>query len=395
LYACCKKQSHFFKDLLFTPLNVLHHSSTFLGLLAMLWLGGCSSDKQSTSTTDKPSAVSVSKLPNIDLDIQRLEISCLAMAKQIDQAGPQPSIEQMQAAYAQHLQAHSPFIGSWLLGVAPSYFDTMDRKLLDKSLATDLGAFYQDKRTRVPIDSALHYFPPKYDLKGLLQEPFQRLKYHLPDFQIPKVRTWAWGYTREQPWEVQFSNNQIYYAESYLGIGLDFFCDSAYKILPPDAPRYVRKFFKPEQIPVAALSKVAESLIKVNSKANKTPKLIELMVQEGIKYYLLDLALPETPDDVKFQCSPVQLKNAQKMTPDIYRMLVPLLYSEKFFDYEWAVLPGPKCNRFEQDVPARVAYYIGWQIVRSYMAKNPSIKLESLLKQKDYEAILKGAQFKP
>jgi hypothetical protein len=45
--------------------------------------------------------------------------------------------------------------------------------------------------------------------------------------------------------------------------------------------------------------------------------------------------------------------------------------------------------------PGRTANWIGWQIVKSYMRRNPANTLDDLILEKDAQAILDASKYKP
>jgi len=48
-----------------------------------------------------------------------------------------------------------------------------------------------------------------------------------------------------------------------------------------------------------------------------------------------------------------------------------------------------------QDSPSRIAYYIGYEIVKSYMQKNRDVTLNELMNDTDYNSILNKSKYKP
>ena len=45
--------------------------------------------------------------------------------------------------------------------------------------------------------------------------------------------------------------------------------------------------------------------------------------------------------------------------------------------------------------PSRIAYYIGYKIVKNYMQKNRDIKLKELMHESDFMSILNKSKYKP
>jgi len=57
--------------------------------------------------------------------------------------------------------------------------------------------------------------------------------------------------------------------------------------------------------------------------------------------------------------------------------------------------PAPFTSSFTNDSPGRTGSWLGWQIVRKYMKKNPEITLPELMKDDDYQKILNDSGYSP
>ena len=56
---------------------------------------------------------------------------------------------------------------------------------------------------------------------------------------------------------------------------------------------------------------------------------------------------------------------------------------------------GPFTAAIGRNCPPRIAMWMGWQIVRSYMKNNPKISLDELMMQKDPQIILSKSKYRP
>jgi len=57
--------------------------------------------------------------------------------------------------------------------------------------------------------------------------------------------------------------------------------------------------------------------------------------------------------------------------------------------------PGPFTSSFTSESPGKTGVWLGWQIVRKYMNKNPETSLPALMKEKDYQKILNYSGYDP
>jgi uncharacterized protein YjaZ len=108
------------------------------------------------------------------------------------------------------------------------------------------------------------------------------------------------------------------------------------------------------------------------------------MVYYGKKLYLKDLLLPNASDDIKISYSKEEIEWVQDNERYMWQYFIEneLLFqtqsslSLRFID------PAPFSKFYleiDNDTPGKVGQWIGWQIVRSYMDKNPNTSLEELL----------------
>jgi uncharacterized protein YjaZ len=56
---------------------------------------------------------------------------------------------------------------------------------------------------------------------------------------------------------------------------------------------------------------------------------------------------------------------------------------------------GPCTMEFSKDSPPRLGEWIGFQIIRSYMKKNPDVTLEMMMQETDAQKILTLSGYKP
>jgi hypothetical protein len=56
---------------------------------------------------------------------------------------------------------------------------------------------------------------------------------------------------------------------------------------------------------------------------------------------------------------------------------------------------GPYTMEFSKDSPSRLGEWIGLQIIRSYMQKNPDVTLQMMLQETDAQKILTLSGYKP
>ena len=71
-----------------------------------------------------------------------------------------------------------------------------------------------------------------------------------------------------------------------------------------------------------------------------------------------------------------------------------LLYATDYLTISKLIGPAPFSALFARESPGRAVVWLGYQIIASYMRHN-KVTLETLLRDNDYQQILKEAKFRP
>ena len=123
------------------------------------------------------------------------------------------------------------------------------------------------------------------------------------------------------------------------------------------------------------------------------------MVHYGKELYLKDKLLPENSDAQKINYTEQQADWAKANEEQIWRYFVEreLLYStESSLDRRF-LDPAPFSKfqlALDNESPGRLGRYMGWQIVRAFMEKNPEVELVTLLDMPADE-LFKKSNYKP
>ncbi len=345
-------------------------TTCLLGLLGLL--AACRSDEQ---------------LPDMRLEVRRLD-----RLQQL--LGRQPDPTACYRLYLDSLAAERKFLAGWMLGTTTAYFDSIDAQRIDTSLGTDLCQWTRDPNTQQLLDSVRAVWPDSVDLVARLRPAFQRLRLYFADTPEPRIRTLAWGYDRNRPWEHQFLGDRFYLDSAWVGIGLDYFSGPRFPYLHPQMPQYVRSRCRPELLPAA----LVEALIRRRQPPltdAQMPALLDRMVHAGIRLYAVQRILPALPDSLLLGWTTAHTATVQREEAALYARLVPLLFDQNPRAYDWATREGPFTQRLGQDYPARIGEYIGLQIVRRYAEAYPTLTLADLLRITDARKLFELSGYKP
>ncbi|MGQ7868060.1 gliding motility lipoprotein GldB [Sunxiuqinia sp. sy24] len=213
---------------------------------------------------------------------------------------------------------------------------------------------------------------------------FKHYHYYFPKKVVPTIYTCISGF-----------NQSVVLADSLIGISLD-------KYLGADSPyypslglaKYKTRNMHPQKIVSDALYFWAMTEYPINLTASK---VIENMVYQGTLYYFVDAMMPEVHDTLKIGYTAKQLAFCQTSEAAMWSYLAEqnLLFSTKRMDIKRYVDDGPYTASFTTESPGRVGAWLGWQIVRAYMKKNPEVSLKQLMEQQDYLSLLNQSGYQP
>lgn len=225
------------------------------------------------------------------------------------------------------------------------------------------------------------------DVKGLerdFQDLFKHIKFYYPDSKEPEVIT------------LVSDDNEIkaIYADSLVLVPLSLYLGSD-NYLYEGLPKYIIKNFEPNQILPDVVSSFSNG--KIAPVRDRT--LLAMMIYYGKELYLKDLLLPDIPDNVKIGYTEEELKWCEANEGEMWKYFIEekLLYDTDSKLAPRFIEPAPFSKFYREidnDTPGRVGQWLGWQIVRAYMANNKNVTLQQLL-AKDAKEIFDNSKYKP
>jgi gliding motility-associated lipoprotein GldB len=271
-----------------------------------------------------------------------------------------------------------------------SFFDAYNENVIaigdpsDSLYATYLNTFLTDSvrmLTRVKIDSA---FSDLTVLEKKIEDGFRHYKYYFPKKTIPRVITIISGFNQS----VVMTRNAIGISlDNYLGAKCPFYAMLA-------LPEYKRESMRSDKIPTDVLYSWGISEFEFDESKNN---LLSNMIYQGKMIYFLDAMFPDEPDYLKIGFQPEKLEWCIKNEPGMWTYLVEhkLLFDTERMNIVRFIGPAPFTSTFTKDSPGRTGVWLGWQIVKKYMKKNPGITLQALMAENDYQKILNESEYSP
>ncbi|MBU6340313.1 MAG: hypothetical protein KGS48_02355 [Bacteroidetes bacterium] len=248
-----------------------------------------------------------------------------------------------------------------------------------------ITGFLKAPQIRHLYDSVQIRFAKLDALEPQIHRVFQFYKYYFPGKPIPEIDAFL----------AEFSTDVFTAGDSLCGIGLDMFLGAGFSGYNPEIfPAYLRRQFVPEYIPVR-LAKVLAQNVMPPPPAER--RLLDLMLYQGKLLYLTDCLTPEAPDSMKMGYTRAQLEGCFANEKEVWARLLDqnLLYSTDYNKIRKLVEPSPNAPVVFQEAPGEIGNWVGWQIVRAYMKRNPDAKLADMLAFTDAQKFLEAAKYKP
>lgn len=225
-----------------------------------------------------------------------------------------------------------------------------------------------------------------------LEQIFKQLKLHYPEVETPQVYVYSSGLSEIYD-PVVYSVNQ-----KKMFIALDAFLGEKELLYSEmGTPKYIKKTMDKSYLSAKVAFAIAEQLVPINIEGYQ---FIDQLVYQGKLMNVVDALLPKTEDHIKMAYSQDELNWCQENEYFIWNYFVKnqLLFShdnglqERFIN----LAPFSKFyNSYDKKSPGSVGVWLGWKMVRKYMARNPKISLMALGKEKDTQKIFREAKYKP
>jgi len=220
------------------------------------------------------------------------------------------------------------------------------------------------------------------ELTGL----FRHYKYYFHDAKIPRVYSYISGGDYGNP---------VQLADTVIIIALDTYLGKDFKPYYADGlPLYKTERMTEEHIVPDAAREL------VNSMFPPDPSLMTLldrMIEAGKQLYFVEALLPDTPAHLILDYSPQKYEWIKKNESHVWAAIIEnrMLFSGSGELNRTFLADGPCTPDFSTESPPRIGEWIGLQIVKAYMQKNPDISISELMKEKDSQRMLSLSGYKP
>ena len=277
---------------------------------------------------------------------------------------------------------------------SPTFVQTYLTQILtvDPLWPADTAAAYVNgfiKAYRPVYDSAEKIFSDFSPYEQEIKKGLQYVKFYFPGYKLPeKIITYigpADGFGDGITKEALLVGLQVHLGKN----------NPLYKttLVEETYPEYVSQRFEPGYIVVNCIKNIVNDMFP--QKGEDKP-LINQMIENGKRLYVLSRLLPQTEDYKIMGFSKVQMADSYNHEPVIWDLFIKnslLQIADKNITKNY-VDESPKTQELGEGAPGNVGSFAGWQIVKKYMQKKPATNLQELMKL-DNEILFEEAKYKP
>jgi gliding motility-associated lipoprotein GldB len=253
-----------------------------------------------------------------------------------------------------------------------------------------LNLLYKDKAYTDLNQEVDSIYPDLKKQEKELSESFKYIKYYYPKAKIPHFISILSGFAY-----------QITTGDDYMSIGLDMFLGRDSKFyggIVQSVPLYQSRRFEPQYIVPRVTEVYAREELFPERDEDQT--LLAKMIHNGKILYFMDQVLPEsTADTIKIGYTGKQISWCKQFEGNIWGYFLEneFLYETDYQKLQVYLTDGPFTPQLgeKKSSAPKLGVWIGWQIVRKYMAENPKVTLQELMKDPDAQKILTLAKYKP
>ena len=230
-------------------------------------------------------------------------------------------------------------------------------------------------------------------IENEVKKGLQYVNYYFPKYPLPKKIITFIGPLN--------SYAGIITPDNSLAVGLQLFLGKDFNVYQSDEvlnmyPSYISRRFEPKYIPVSCMKNIIDDIFIMNQPPKRSTQLIEKMIDEGKRLYVLDALMPYTADSLKSGYTQLQIDNSIASEKNIWAFFVEsdLLYQTDPTLINPYVNDGPNTAELGDKSPGNIGQFVGYQIVKKWMDKNDKVELQRLI-QTPPKQIFDEAKYRP
>lgn len=252
--------------------------------------------------------------------------------------------------------------------------------------STFINTLYQ-RFTNPHIDSLLietnQVFGDQSQLKKEFEDAFANIQYYYPEVTLPKIQTIITGF-----------DTDLFISDTLIVVGLDYYLGNGAKYRPNMYEYILQQYIPQNIVPSVMLLYGIDARINATNMNDRT--VLADMIAYGKSFYFAKRMLPCTPDSILMNYNHKDMEGARGNQDLIWFRLVEdkVLYSTAQQDKQHYLGQRPKTVEVGPECPGRIAQWVGWQIVNSYMKSKEETTLQELMKISDADRLFKESKYK-
>lgn len=230
------------------------------------------------------------------------------------------------------------------------------------------------------------------ELEASFKKASRYLKYYFPEYPSPNLYLC----------NTLFNYQKFIFEDSSgkdgLAVGGEMFINDYvdYKNIDPTNPTYsdyLTRTFNREHLVKKAMDMVVEEL----AGAPPGGRLLDYMIHNGKKLYILEHLMPDAQDTVLFEYTPEQMTWCKENELEMWGFFIEekLFYETSPVKIAKFINDSPNSPGMPAQAPGRTANYLGLQIVKKYVENTPGMDIIRLIQVKDSQEILDKSRYKP
>ena len=261
----------------------------------------------------------------------------------------------------------------------PKFFESDQNK-------GDLISRFRDSQIRELFYATDSVFPIPSELSIEITDAFRYFHYYFPQHDSLTIYTWISNFESIEP--IIVSGNTLLVAlDLYLGQNSHFYTS---------APEYIKEGFDKRYL----VSDILHAYFLANIAIPSENTLLASMVYHGKIHYLCSLLIPQSNSDVVMKYSATKMDWCTENEANIWAYFIEnkLLFSSQHQIKQRFIENAPFSKfytSFDAESPGRIAQWVGWKLVSSYMSAHPELSLNELINEQDAQKILRKSQYKP
>lgn len=331
-------------------------SKTLFAVMLLFGMMSCvSSDRYGIKSADK-----------IQINIQRFDKDLIGFDKQNVQTG-------ITALYKNYREFMPVFVA-----------EVMDENPTDTAkIGSLILEFLNDTNFTEVNKLEIAKFNDVSAIENEISYAFSGIHKLFPKIKIPEIYFFVSGF-----------NRAILSNDDFIALGTDLYLGNDYPKYTEFTYQYLTVNMRPESVPVDV---VADLLYRNFQMPPSDDRLLENMIHHGKILYLLSVLLPDRKPDQIIGYTTQQIDWCLKYEKDIWSTIIEQkhLFSTDMQLINKYINDAPFTSPVSQESPGRLATWIGWQIIDSYMNKNEKLSLAELMAEKNAQKILENSGYRP